>query len=290
MSILINKHTNILVQGITGSQASFHVKRSLEYGTNIVGGVTPGKGGVIHLGLPVFNNVCDAVKETKATASVMFVPAPYVVGAVEDALDAGIELIVCIADSIPVLDMVRIKDMLKGTNTKFIGPNTPGIITPGEARMGIFPENIHKSGNIGVVSRSSTLTYEAVIEVSRAGLGQSTVVGLGDDMVIGSDFVDVVDMFMQDDNTKAIVAIGTLGGMFEEHLAEYYKKLKKKKPIIGFIAGGNSYCRYSMGYADDIITYGYITTQDKKNIMSDSGIIMVDHINYLHDELNKLCL
>lgn len=285
MSILINSNTKIIVQGITGTQASFHVRRSIEYGTNIVGGVTPGKGGTQHLGVSVFNTVEEAAKETGATASVMFVPAKSLLSATKEAIDAGIETVVCIADNVPIKDMMMIRTMLSGTKTRFIGPDTPGVITPGEARMGIFPENIHSKGNIGVVSRSSTLTYEAVIEINRAGLGQSTVVGLGDDMVIGSDFVDIIKEFMEDDDTKAIVAIGTLGGRFEEKLAEYYAGLEQKKPIIGFVAGNNSAYRYNIGYAGDIITRGHITAQDKKDTMNEAGIITIDHINMLHKEL-----
>lgn len=285
MSILINKDTKILVQGITGTQASFHVRRSIEYGTNIVAGVTPGKGGTSHLGVPVFDTVSEAVKTTGATASVLFVPAKALLAAAKEAIEAELEILVCIADNVPVKDMMKIREMLVGTKTRFIGPNTPGIITPGESRMGIFPETIHNKGTIGVVSRSSTLTYEAVIEINRTGFGQSTVIGLGDDMVIGSDFVDIVKDFMEDDETKVIVVIGTLGGRFEENLAEYYAKLKVKKPIIGFVAGNSSASGYKMGYAGDIITRGYITAQDKKDTMADAGIITIDQINMLHKEL-----
>ena len=192
MSILIDSSTRAICQGITGTQATFHVRRSLDYGTKFVGGVTPGKGGSMHLGLPVFNTVKEAVAETKANASVMYVPAQFVKSAVIEAAEAELDLVVCIADSVPLKDMLEINSVLKGSKTKLIGPNTPGIITPGQARLGIFPENIHSAGNIGVVSRSSTLTYEAVIEISRAGMGQTTVVGLGDDMLIGIDFVDVI--------------------------------------------------------------------------------------------------
>lgn len=288
MSILINKSTRVIVQGITGTQASFHTRRSMEYGTNIVGGVTPGKGGMHYLGVPVFNKVADAVKETKATASLMFVPASAVVSATKEAIEAGISIIVCISNGVPIQDMIRIKDMLKGTKTRFIGPNTPGIITPGEARLGIFPENIHSAGQIGVVSRSSTLTYEAVIEIQKAGLGQSTVVGLGDDMITGADLMDIVDLFLKDDKTKLIVAIGTIGGTFEEKLSEHYKKLSSKKPIIGFIAGRSLPNSSNIGYAGDIITNGHITADDKKKSMQDAGIITIDKINDLHKELLKI--
>lgn len=285
MSILINKDTRIIVQGITGTQASFHARRSIEYGTKIVGGVTPGKGGTVHLGVPVFNTVAEAVKTTKATASAIFVPAKFVVSAVKEAIEAGIELMVVIADNVPIRDMIVVKEMLRGTNARLIGPNTPGIITPGESRMGIFPENIHTQGRIGVVSRSSTLTYEAVLEINRAGMGQSTVIGLGDDIVIGTGFTEIVSDFMKDDKTDAIVVIGTLGGRFEEQLAEYYQKLAKKKPMISFVAGNGYSYRYNIGYAGDIITNGHVTAQDKKDVMIEAGIINVDHINLLHKEL-----
>lgn len=290
MSILVNKDTKVIIQGITGTQASFHVKRSLDYGTKIVGGVTPGKGGTTHLDLPVFDNVKDAVKETGANASVMFVPARFVKDAVREAVEGELDLAVCISDSVPIKDMLEIKAMLNGSQTRLIGPNTPGIITPGEARLGIFPENIHNAGRIGIVSRSSTLTYEAVIETNRAGLGQSTVIGLGDDMLIGIDFVDVLEKFMFDDKTDAVVMIGQLGGIFEEVGAKYYKNLnlKYKKPVIGFVAGNAVPFGHKMGYAGDIITKGHVTAQDKKDAMNDAGMIVVNNINSIHHELQKL--
>lgn len=292
MSILVNKDTKVIIQGITGTQASFHVKRSLDYGTKIVGGVTPGKGGTTHLDLPVFDTVKAAVKETKANASVMFVPARFVKDAVKEAVEGELDLAVCISDSVPIKDMLEIKAMLNGSKTRLIGPNTPGIITPGEARLGIFPENIHNPGRIGIVSRSSTLTYEAVIETNRAGLGQSTVIGLGDDMLIGIDFVDVLEKFMFDDKTDAVVMIGQLGGIFEEVGAKYYKNLnlKYKKPVIGFVAGNAVPFGHKMGYAGDIITKGHVTAQDKKDAMNDAGMIVVNNINSIHLELQKLFL
>ena len=228
MSILVNKESKVLIQGITGTQASFHVKRSMDYGTNVVAGVTPGKGGSVHLDVPVFDTVREAIGETGANASVMYVPAKFVKDAVREAAEAELDLCVCIADGVPIKDMLEIKEMLRGAKTKLIGPNTPGIITPGEARLGIFPENIHRPGRIGVVSRSSTLTYEAVIETNRAGLGQSTVIGLGDDMLIGIDFVETLEKFMNDPDTDAVVVIvseetGTISvaisGMLKRHLA-----------------------------------------------------------------------
>lgn len=288
MSILINKDSKVLIQGITGTQASFHVKRSVDYGTNVVAGVTPGKGGTFHLDIPVFDKVGEAVKETGANASVMYVPAKFVKDAVREAAEAELDLAVCIADGIPIKDMLEIKEILRGSKTKLIGPNTPGIITPGEARLGIFPENIHQKGRIGVVSRSSTLTYEAVIETNRAGFGQSTVIGLGDDMVIGMDFVETFDLFMKDDNTDAVVMIGQLGGTYEEVGAAYYKSLAHKKPIIGFVAGNAIPFGHKMGYAGDVVTKGHITAQDKQDAMDESGIIVVNNINDIHKELQKI--
>ena len=288
MSILVNKETKVLCQGITGTQASFHIQRSLDYGTKVVGGVTPGKGGSFHLNLPVFDTVKEAVKETAATASVMYVPANAVKSAVKEAVEAELDLAVSIADGVPLKDMLEIKSILKGSKTKFIGPNTPGIITPGEARLGIFPENIHNPGHIGIVSRSSTLTYEAVLETKRAKEGQSTVIGLGDDVLIGMDFIDVLSAFHEDDKTKAVVMIGQLGGAFEEVAATWYKNLPHKKPVIAFIAGDAIPFGHKMGYAGDIMTKGYISVQDKKDALSAAGIIVVNHINDIHYELAKL--
>ncbi len=288
MSVFVNKETKVLVQGITGTQASFHVKRSLDYGTNVVAGVTPGKGGTEHLGIPVFDTIKEAIKETGANASVMFVPAKQVVVAVKEGVEAGLDLMVCIADNVPVKDMLEVKAILKQSKTRLIGPNTPGIITPGEARLGIFPENIHTVGRIGIVSRSSTLTYEAVLETKRANAGQSTVIGLGDDMIIGMDFVDAIAAFHEDDQTDAIVMVGQMGGLFEEEGAAYYRHLKHKKPIIGIVAGNTMLDDHKMGYVGDLMTYGDITVQDKVNTMKDAGIIVVDNINDIHKELLKI--
>lgn len=290
MSVFVDKNTRVLVQGITGSQASFHVKRSIDYGTNVVAGVTPNKGGAEHLGVPVFNRVSEAVAETGANASVIFVPALQVVSAVKEGVDAGLQLMVCISDNIPLKDMLEIKAILKGSGTRLVGPNTPGIITPGEARLGIFPENIHTPGRIGIVSRSSTLTYEAVLETARAGAGQSTVIGLGDDMMIGIDFEDALKAFHEDEKTDAIVMIGQSGSTFEELGARCYASLPNKKPVIGFVAGDAVPLGHKMGYAGDIITNGRRTVQDKKAEMSKSGMIVVDNINAIHSELLKLRL
>ena len=288
MSVFVNKETKVLCQGITGTQASFHIQRSLDYGTKVVGGVTPGKGGTLHLNLPVFDTLKEAVAETGATASVLYVPAKAVKSAVKEAADAGMELVVSIADGVPLKDMLEIKQLLKGTKTRLIGPNTPGIITPGEARLGIFPENIHNPGRIGIVSRSSTLTCEAVLETKRAGEGQSTVIGLGDDVLIGMDFIDTLTAFHNDAQTDAIIMIGQLGGAFEEVAAAWYKQLEHKKPVIAFVAGNAVPFGHKMGYAGDIITKGYISVQDKKDALSDAGIIVVDHINDIHLKLAGL--
>lgn len=288
MSVFVNKNTKVICQGITGTQASFHVQRSLDYKTKIVGGITPGKGGSMHLNLPVFDTVKEAVKETQATASVMYVPAKAVKSAAREAIEAELDVVVSIADRVPLKDMLEIKAMLKGSKTKFIGPNTPGIITPKEARLGIFPENIHKKGNIGVVSRSSTLTYEAVLEINRAGLGQSTVIGLGDDSLIGIDFVDALSAFHADKSTKAIVMIGQLGGGFEEVAAEWYKNIPDKKPVIVFIAGNAMPLGHKMGYAGDVLTNGFVSVLDKTDALSEAGMTVVDNVNDIHVELAKL--
>uniref|UniRef100_A0A6G8F2Q8 Succinate--CoA ligase [ADP-forming] subunit alpha n=1 Tax=uncultured Alphaproteobacteria bacterium TaxID=91750 RepID=A0A6G8F2Q8_9PROT len=288
MAILANKNTKILIQGITGTQASFHVRRSIGYGTNVVAGVTPGKGGITHLGVPVFDTVKEAAAATGAEASVIFVPARAVKSAVNEAAEAGLKLVVCISDNVPVRDMLEIRSMLRGTPTKLIGPDTPGVITPEEARLGIFPENIHKRGHIGIISRSSTLTYEAVLETCRAGQGQSTVVGLGDDMIIGMDFVETLKLFHEDEDTRAIVLIGQMGSQFEELGAEWYASCPNKKPVIGFVAGNDLTFSRHIGYAGDIITRGRITVEGKRRSMSDSGMIVVDNINRIHEELNAL--
>lgn len=288
MSIFLNKDTVVICQGITGTQASFHVKNSLDYGTKIVAGVTPDKGGSLHLGLPVFNTVKEAVSETKASATMMYVPANQLKLAVREAVEAELDLAVSIAAGVPLRDMLEIKAMLRGSKTKLIGPNTPGIITPQEARLGIFPVDIHHKGNIGVVSRSSTLTYEAVLAVDRAGLGQSTVIGLGDDVMIGVDFIDAIDAFNHDDETKAVVMIGQLSGSFEEIAAEWYKKQRKKKPVIAFIAGSAVPFEHNMGYAGDVLTSGYVSVQDKKDALFDAGITVVNHINDITQALASL--
>lgn len=290
MSILANKNTRVLVQGITGTQASFHSKKSLDYGTKIVAGTTLHKNLEKHIGIPVYTSVADAVKEHEIDASIMFVPAPMVKNAMKEAIEAELKLVVTIANGVPVHDMLEIKSMLKGSKTMMIGPNTPGLITPEEARLGIFPENIHQKGCIGVISRSSTLTYEAVLETNRTGLGQSTVIGLGDDMIVGTDYRGIIKRFMEDTETKALVLIGKTDSLYEQTAAEYYSGLKNKKPIIAFIAGEAMPFSHIMGYAGDIITRGRITVQDKKKMLQNVGMTVVDNITQIHEVLNELDL
>lgn len=290
MAILANKNSRVLIQGITGTQATFHVKRSIEGGTNIIAGTSPGHGGEEYLGVPVFNNIREAQRRFAFDASVLFVPAMATKRAVREAVEAEIGLIVSIASGVPVHDMLEIRSMLKGSKTLMIGPNTPGIITPGEARLGIFPDNIHQKGKIGIISRSSTLTYEAVLQTNKAGLGQSTVIGLGDDMIIGTDFRELIKMFMDDDETSAVVLVGKADNMYEQLAAEYYASLPHKKPIVAFVAGEALPFGHTMGYAVDIITHGRITVSDKKRIMREAGIIVVDRMNQVHESLLDLQL
>lgn len=290
MSILADKNTRVIVQGITGTQASFHTKKSLDYGTKIVAGTSLHYQGGEHLGLPVFKNVAEAKKEIKIDASMMFVPAKMLKEAAREAIEAELSLIVSIANGVPVHDMLEIKAMLKGSKTLMIGPNTPGLITPDEARLGIFPENLHKKGVVGVISRSSTLTYEAVIETNLAGLGQSTVIGLGDDMIVGTDYREIIKRFMEDENTKALVLLGKTDSLYEKTAAEYYATLKDKKPIIALIVGEAMPYNHIMGYAGDIITRGRITVADKKSMLREAGMTVVDSINQIHLELQKLNL
>lgn len=288
MSILADKNTHVLVQGITGTQASFHVKRSIDYGTNIVAGTSPRFEGNEHLGVPVFHNIAEARQNTNIDAAMMFVPATALKNAVKEVVEAEIPLAVSIADNVPMHDMLEIKAMLNGSTTTLIGPDTPGLITPQEARLGIFPENIHHKGRIGIVSRASTLTYEAVIETNLANLGQSTVVGIGDDMIVGTDYRQIIKLFQEDSNTDAIILIGKSDGMYEQLAAEYYDSLPNKKPVIAFIAGESLPFEHSMGYAGDIITGGKITVQDKKRLLRDAGMIVVDCLDQIHQILQKL--
>jgi succinyl-CoA synthetase alpha subunit len=271
MSILVDKNTRLLVQGFTGKEATFHSQQSIAYGTTIVGGVVPGKGGQSHLDLPVFNTVQDAVKETGANASVIFVPPPFAADAIMEAADAGIALVVCITEGIPAADMIMTWQFLQGRKTRLIGPNCPGIISPGQCKIGIMPGSIHKPGNVGVVSRSGTLTYEAVGQLSRLGIGQSTCIGIGGDPIIGTTHTDAVRLFNEDKDTHVIVMIGEIGGNAEEQAAAYIKA-NVKKPVVGFIAGQTAPPGRRMGHAGAIISGGSGKAEDKIAAMKDAGI------------------